>query len=66
MIIFKFKKLLDQSGMTRYKFQQLTKWNYKRINSFYFGKVQLIDIDELELICKIFKCQVSDIIEYKK
>lgn len=66
MIVFKIKELLEKNDVTRYKFQQLTKWNYKRINAYYFGEAKLVTIDELETICKLFNCKISDIIEFKK
>ena len=65
MIVFKFKELLDSHNISRYKFQQMSKWNYKRINTFYFGTVKLMTVDELNTVCKLFNCKLSDVIEYK-
>lgn len=66
MIIFKIKDLMDKQNITRYRLQKLTNWNYKRINSYYFGKVVNITVDELEQLCKIFNCSICDLIEFKK
>ena len=66
MIIFKIKDLLEKNDISRYKLQQLTNWNYKRINAYYKGEVVNITIEELDKLCEIFKCKISDIIEYKK
>lgn len=66
MIIFKVKELLEKNDISRYKLQQLTNWNYKRVNSYYFGKVVSLNVEELNLLCEIFKCKIQDIIEYKK
>jgi len=66
MIIFKIKELLEKKDISRYKLQKLTNWNYKRINAYYFGEVIDINVEELNKLCEIFKCKVSDIIEYKK
>ena len=65
MVVYKVKNLLEKNKMSRYKFQQLTQWNNKRINAFYFGTARQITVSELETISKIFKCKVQDIIEIK-
>lgn len=65
MLEFKIKSLLEQNHMSRYKFQQLTHWNQKRINAFYFGTALTITVTELETMCKIFNCKVEDLIEVK-
>lgn len=66
MIEFKIKELLEKNKISRYKLRIFTGWNYKRVNDFYFGKVKSIKVEELEELCKIFKCNVSDIMNYKK
>lgn len=66
MIIFKIKDLMDKHNITRYRLQKLTNWNYKRINAYYFGRVLSITVSELEELCKIFNCSISDLIEFKK
>ena len=60
---FKIKEQLESSQMSRYKLQQLTNWNYKRINAFYKGNVKEIKVEELETLCKIFACKIGDLIE---
>lgn len=65
MVEYKIKKLLELNKMSRYKFQQLTQWNQKRINAFYFGTAKQITVAELETFCKIFSCKVQDILEIK-
>ena len=64
MIKFKVKEMLEKKKISRYKLQQLTNWNYKRVNAYYLGKVISINIEELDKFCKLFKCKVSDLIEY--
>lgn len=66
MIIFKIKEMLEKKDISRYKLQQLTNWNYKRINAYYFGRVMSITTEELDKLCEIFNCKISDLIEYKK
>lgn len=60
---FKIKEQLEFNHMSRYKLQQLTNWNYKRINAFYKGEVIEIKVEELETLCKIFACKIGDLIE---
>ena len=66
MIEFKIKDILEKEGISRYKLQQLTNWNYKRVNAYYLGKVVSINVDELDKFCKLFKCRISDLIEYSE
>ena len=66
MIIFKVKELLEKNNISRYKLRQFTDFSYRRVNDYYFGRVQEIKTSELEILCKLFNCNVSDIIEYKK
>ena len=65
MIKFKIKNLLEKNEMSRYKLRQYTNLTYERVNDYYFGRVKSIKVEELELFCKLFKCKINDIIEYK-
>ena len=65
MVIFRVKELMEANNITRYRLQQLTEWNYRRINAFYFGRVKQITVEEIEKLCEILKCDVSDLIELK-
>lgn len=66
MIEFKIKEQLEEKGISRYKLQKLTSWNYRRINSYYFGKTLEIHTEELDKLCEVLKCRIEDLIEYKK
>jgi DNA-binding Xre family transcriptional regulator len=66
MIVFKIKELLEKENMSRYKLRQYSGFTYERVNDYYFGRVKSIKKEELEALCKIFKCNTIDIIEYKK
>lgn len=66
MIKFKVKEMLEKKGMSRYKFQQETQWNYKRVNAYYFGKVVSINVEELNRMCEMFHCKIPDLVEYVK
>lgn len=66
MLEFKIKELLNKNKMSRYKLRKYTDFTYERINDYYFGRVKSIKTSELELLCKIFKCNTNDIIEFKE
>lgn len=66
MIQFKVKNLLEKNKMSRYKLRQYTGFSYDRVNQFYFGKAKAIKTEELEILCKIFKYNIIDIVEYKE
>lgn len=60
---FKIKEQLKSNQLSRYKLQQITNWNYKRINAYYRGTVKEIKVEELEILCRIFKCKIGNLIE---
>lgn len=66
MVIFKLKELLEKNNMSRYKLRQYTNFSYQRVNDYYFGRVKDIKASEINTLCKLFKCNVQDLIEYKK
>lgn len=65
MIKFKIKELLEKNKMSRYKLQQYSNLSYRRINDYYFNRVEFIKVQELEELCKLFNCEIQDIIEFK-
>ena len=66
MIKFYVKELMEKQGITRYRLQKLTNWNYKRINAYYFNKVVCANVNELDTLCSIFNCDLSDLIKNVK
>lgn len=60
---FKIKEQMEKNHMSRYKLQQLTNWNYRRVNAYYFGKVVKVNIEELDKLCEIFECKIRGLIE---
>lgn len=66
MIVFKIKQLLEKNKISRYKMRIYLDWNYKRVNDYYFGRVKDIKTSEIEQLCELFKCNIEDLIEYKK
>ena len=59
-------KLMKDNNISRYKLQQLTNWNYKRINAIYFSEVKQLTLEEMEKLCSIFNCNIQDIINIEK
>ena len=66
MVKFKVKELLEKQKLSRYKLRQYTSLSYERVNDYYFGRVKAIKVEELEELCKLFNCNIQDIVEYKK
>ena len=62
MLIFRIKELMEENNISRYKLQKLTNWNYKRINAFYFNRIKQVTLEELEKLCEILKCDISDLL----
>lgn len=65
MVIFKVKELLNKNNMSRYKLRQYSSLSYERVNDYYFSRVKAIKVEELEELCRIFKCNTQDIVEFK-
>lgn len=66
MVNITIQDLMEKRDISRYKLQQLTNWNYKRINNLYFSRVKHITLEEIEILCNILKCNVEDIIVIEK
>ena len=66
MINFRIKELLEKNNMSRYKLQKYTDLSYRRINDYYFNRVNFIKTEELDLFCELFNCDIQDLLEYKK
>lgn len=66
MIIFRIKELMKEKNISRYRLQQLTNWNYRRVNAFFFNRIKQVTIEELETLCEIFECDISDLIKIER
>lgn len=66
MVVFKLKELLEKNKMSRYKLRQYTDLTYTRVNDYFFGRVKDIKVSEINVLCKLFNCKITDLIEYKK
>ncbi len=66
MIKFKIKELLEKNNISRYKLEKYSNMSYRRINDYYFNRVTFIKVEELDELCKIFNCNIQDLLEFKK
>lgn len=66
MVVFKLKELLEKNKMTRYKLKKYTEMTYQRVNDYYFGRVKDVKVSEINMLCELFRCKITDLIEYKK
>ena len=66
MVNITIKDLMSEKNISRYKLQQLTNWNYKRINALYFSRVKYITLEEIEKLSNILNCDIQDIVSIYK
>ena len=66
MIKLTLDKYLDSNKITRYELAKRTGIRFQIIDNYYKNKVVRYDSYVLNKICEALKCDISDIIEYKK
>ena len=66
MINFKLDKLLKKKKLSRYKLEQYTGISLRRINNYFFGDAKTLKVEELDILCKVLECNITDIVEYNK
>lgn len=66
MVKITIQDLMSKNNISRYRLQQLTNWNYKRINALYFSKVKHITLEEIEKLCNILNCNIENIVSIDK
>lgn len=64
MIKIKLCELMGREKMTRKKLSELTGIRPNTIGDLYRGDIKKIDLGILDKICKVFDCEISDVIEY--
>lgn len=64
MIKIKVSDMLGKYKMTRKKLSKLTGIRPNTIGALYNETVKRIDIDSLDKMCKVFNCELNEIIEY--
>ena len=57
-------KLMGENRYTIVEVAKKTGMSASTISNIYNEKIKRLDFDTLEKLCKLFNCQVSDLIEY--
>lgn len=64
MIKIKISDMLGKHKMTRAQLAKETNIRSTTISAYYHETVRHIDIDHLDKFCKVFNCQICDLLEY--
>ncbi len=64
MIKLKLSDLLGKHKMTQKALAEKTGIRPGTVSKMYYEEIKRIDIMHLDSICKLFNCQLSDLIEY--
>ena len=66
MIRVKLSEVLGKNKMTRKSLSELIDVRPNTIGDLYNENVKKIDLATLDKICKVFDCDISDILEYQR
>ncbi|EJU16117.1 helix-turn-helix domain-containing protein [Fusobacterium necrophorum] len=64
MLKIKVSDLMGKHKLTIAKVSELTSLSRPTISSLYHEKISRIDFETVEKLCKLFNCNVQDLIEY--
>lgn len=64
MIKIKLSDLLGKHKMTQRALANATHIRPATISKMYYEEVKRIDVKQLDNICKVFNCEISELIEY--
>ena len=64
MIKIKLSNLLGKHKITQKALADLTNIRPATISKMYYEEVKRIDIKHINNICKVFDCEISDLLEY--
>jgi putative transcriptional regulator len=65
MIKFRFKALLRKNHLSQSQASEITGIRPGTINAYYNGYAKRLNVKDLNIICKKFDCEVTDIIKFK-
>ena len=65
-IVFKLADVMKAKGYNKNMLCVESGFRYETINGYYNGTISRVDLYVLAAFCKVLKCNVQDIIEYKK
>lgn len=64
MIKIKLSDLLGKNKMSQKTLADLTNIRPATISKMYYEEVKRIDINHLNNICRVFNCEISELLEY--
>lgn len=64
MIKIKLSDLLGKHKMSQKALSDLTNIRPATVSKMYYEETKRLDIKQLNNICKVFKCEISDLLEY--
>lgn len=64
MIKIKLSDLLGKHKMTQKALSELTNIRPATISKMYYEEIKRVDIKHLNNICKVFDCEISELLEY--
>lgn len=66
MVIIKLSNLLEEKKLTHREFSRLTGIRHPTVSAMCNNNVKHIPLDNLDIICKVLECDITDILELKK
>lgn len=64
MIRIKLSDLLGKHKMSQKALSNLTNIRTATISKMYYEESKRLDIEQLNSICNVFKCEISDLLEF--
>ena len=64
MIRIKLSDLLGKHKMSQKALSNLTNIRPATISKMYYEESKRLDIEQLKSICNVFKCEISDLLEF--
>lgn len=64
MIKIKLSNLLGEHKMTQKALSNAAKIRPATVSKMYYEECKRLDISQLDRICKVFNCEISDLLEY--
>ena len=64
MIKIKISDLLGKNKMTQSSLAKQSKIRPATVSKMYYEEIKRIDVKHLNNICKVFNCEISELLEY--
>lgn len=64
MIRIKLSDLLGKHKMTQKTLSDMTHIRPATISKMYYEEIKRVDVEQLNNICKVFNCEISELLEY--